>query len=434
MAQYNNGQLPGPQYTINGHIVGVVQNSLVAQIPPLVTGAICTIECGERGKQRAKVLGFRGQETILCPFETFDGISTGAKVSSENAPLQLQIPKNPRGCVLDAMGNILHATKDIQPHEFTDITVAATRKNPLRQRPINEQIETGVKSIDCLIPLGKGQRLGIFAPPGSGKSTLMSMFSDCQGTTPVICLVGERSREIHEFVFDTLGEERLQNAVVVATASDSPPMHRYYAAYTATTIAERLASQHNSVLLLIDSLTRVARAMREVFLSAGELPVRQGYTPSVFSELPKLLERAGRKEIGSITGVYTVLTSDGVSTDSITDEIRSLLDGHIVLSNDLARRGIYPAISALDSLSRLEHSLLSKNEYEAKVEFCRILDTLRREGDAVQLGAPPSAAYQSAKALQPFIEDFLSQNIATKVRRSDSQKLLSNLVAQQAVG
>jgi type III secretion protein N (ATPase) len=302
----------------------------------------------------ADVVGISGDNAILLPLGNIQGIAQDSEVIVIKERSSIQYSNQLAGRILDGMGRPLDGME--LPNNCHEIPIYKDAPSPLTRKPINKPISTGVRSIDASLTLGVGQRTGVFAPAGGGKSTLLSMIArHAETDIIVIALIGERGREVGEFLEHTLTKEGLKRSVLVISTSDRPAMERLRAAYTATAIAEGFRSEGNNVLLLMDSVTRFARALREIGLSVGEPPVRRGYPSSVFAELPKLFERSGNDINGTMTAFYTVLVEDEETNDPIAEEVRSLLDGHIILTRKLAQENHYPAIDILNSTSRLPY-------------------------------------------------------------------------------
>lgn len=357
-----------------------------------VTGI--TAKIGQRckitnpGEQRvllADVVGISDSLIILFLLGAPDGVSNRSEVRVLNEGKSMAFTESLMGCIVDGCGKSMY-----QPHELVDsvdVPIVRDAPNALSRAPIQRIFSTGVKAIDTLLTVGEGQRIGIFAAAGGGKSTLLAMLArHSSADVIVIGLIGERGREVREYIEESLGEEGLKRAVIVVSTSDRPAMERVNAAQCATTIAEGFRARGKRVLLLMDSVTRYARALREVGLSIGETPVRRGFPPSVFAELPKLLERTGNNETGSITAFYTVLSEDEQTADPIGEEVRSILDGHIVLSRELGEQGHYPAIDVLASTSRLFLKLSSPVHQQAATRVRQLLAKYRDIELLIQLG------------------------------------------------
>lgn len=333
----------------------------------------------------AEVIGFKQNKIQMMSYEDTNGISSGSIVRSTKKRLKIPVGDFLKGRVIDAMG------RPIFGEMFSDSQfcyVENTYTNPLKRPPITERLDFGVKAIDGLLTIGKGQRIGIFAGSGVGKSTLLGMIAkNSTADINVIALVGERGREVREFIERDLGEEGRQRSVVVVATSDESSMMRMKCPLVATTIAEYFRNQGKDVLLMMDSLTRFAMAKREIGLSLGEPPVARGYTPSIYTEFPKLLERSGRFKEGSITGVYTVLVEGDDTNEPIVDTVRGILDGHIVLTRKLANENHFPAIDINASISRLMSSVASERQKELASGIRDILSTYSKNEDLISIGA-----------------------------------------------
>ena len=323
-------------------------------------GEVCTIETGRgRSAVPAEVVGFRAGRTLLMALGEATGIGPGARVSASGRSLRVDVSDDLLGRTLDGLGRPLDDFGPMAPGRSR--AVEASPPDPLTRPRITERVSLGVRALDALVPCGRGQRLGIFAGSGVGKSSLLGMIArSTSADVNVICLVGERGREVREFIERDLGPEGMARSVVIVATSDQPALVRIKAAFTATTIAEHFRDQGRDVMLMMDSVTRFAMAQREVGLAIGEPPATRGYTPSVFALLPKLLERAGTSPRGTITGLYTVLVDGDDMNEPIADAVRSILDGHVVLSRDLAHAGHYPAIDVLASVSRLVGEVVTR--------------------------------------------------------------------------
>ncbi|NLW16923.1 MAG: flagellar protein export ATPase FliI, partial [Firmicutes bacterium] len=354
---------------------------------PLVqVGEVCRIRRTDQSWVLAEVVGFRDDSVLLMPLGGADGLAPGSLVEATGRPLQVAVGEDLLGRVLDGLGNVLDEGEPILSRTFYPLM--AEPPHPLTRPRIDQVLSTGVRAIDSLLTVGIGQRLGIFAGSGVGKSTLLGMIArNSQADVNVIGLIGERGREVREFIERDLGPEGMARSVVVVATSDQPALVRLKGAFVATAIAEYFRDQGQNVMLMVDSLTRFAMAQREVGLSIGEPPTSRGYTPSVFSLLPRLLERSGRAEEGSITAFYTVLVDGDDMNEPITDAVRGILDGHIVLSRDLANRGHYPAIDPLASISRLFMELASPEQREAANRARRLLAVYRENQDLINIGA-----------------------------------------------
>ena len=374
---------------ITGTLVSVQGSHIVARLPQGSVGDLCWIRTRNRGEVRGQIISFQENDFSLALFDEPEGIFPGAPVRTFGSQLTVPVSMSLLGQVVSPLGiplnNPSHLVTccEMRPL-FASPPLATTR--PL----INEALTTGIRSIDGFCRLGRGQRMAICAPAGVGKSTLLGMIARrSEIDVIVVALVGERSREVKEFIEETLGSEGLRRSVVVVATSSDSSLLRQTAPYTATTIAEYFRDQGMNVLLIVDSLTRLARAIRETSLAAGELPVRHGYTNAVYTQLPRLVERAGTSSTGSITGLYTVLTNTEDDIDPLADEVKSLLDGHIVLSKDLATLGIRPAVDITQSISRLFTRLSSPTHQQTAQELRRMLTRFMREREIVLLGGKP---------------------------------------------
>ena len=341
----------------------------------------------------AEVVGFRDKRLLLMPFESVEGIGVGCIVENTGHPLSVLVGDELLGHTVDGVGR----PTDLDELEKLDLRyeypVEAAPPDPMSRKIIDEVLPLGVKAVDTLITIGKGQRIGIFAGSGVGKSTLMGMFArNTQADINVIALVGERGREVREFIERDLGEEGMRRSVVVVATSDKPALIRSKAAKTATAIAEYFRDQGKDVLLMMDSLTRFSMAQREIGLASGEPPVTRGYPPSVYSEMPKLLERAGNSDVGSITGLYTVLVDGDDFNEPITDTARSILDGHIMLSRKLGHKNHYPAIDVLQSISRVMSAIATKEHKALAGKLKNVMATYNEAEDLINIGAYKSGS------------------------------------------
>jgi flagellum-specific ATP synthase len=350
-------------------------------------GEMCHVDTGRHSRPvPAEVVGFRDSRTLLMPLGDMHGIGPGTAVTATGEQLQVPVGEDLLGRVVDALGRPMDGLDD-QPLGGAMRSSTAPPPAPLSRPSIDERVSLGVRALDALVPCGRGQRLGIFAGSGVGKSSLMGMIArSTSADVNVICLVGERGREVREFIDRSLGWARERSVVVVAT-SDQPALLRIKAAFTATTIAEWFRDQGRHVTLMMDSVTRFAMAQREVGLAIGEPPATRGYTPSVFALLPKLLERSGTSPNGSITGLYTVLVDGDDMNEPVADAVRAILDGHVVLSRDLAHAGHYPAIDVLHSVSRLVDQVVPADIRMAGQELRKLMAALREKEDLIAIGA-----------------------------------------------
>lgn len=370
-----------------GKVVNVVGLTIESAGPEAKIGDICCIYPGGAYKPiRAEVVGFRDKKTLLMPYEVTEGVSSGCIVENQGYPLSVAVGDYLLGKTLNGLGEPIDPSG--VPKDSRRYPVDATPPDPLERKIIDEVLPLGVRAVDGLITLGKGQRIGIFAGSGVGKSTLMGMFArNTKADINVIALIGERGREVREFIEHDLGEEGMARSVVVVATSDKPALERKKAAMTATAVAEYFRDQGKDVLLMMDSLTRFSMAQREIGLASGEPPVTRGYPPSVYSEMPKLLERAGCSDCGSITGLYTVLVDGDDFNEPITDTARSILDGHIVLDRKLAHKNHYPAIDVLQSISRCMSAIASREHKQAAGKLKNVLATYKDAEDLINIGA-----------------------------------------------
>lgn len=373
---------------LTGQVAGVVGLVIQSRGPAVSVGDICLISPSGRHEEGllAEVVGFRERNVLLMPLGSPEGIAPGWEVRPTGRPLPVPVGPSILGRVLDGLGRPIDGLGPLEPEGL--YPASQFPPNPLVRQRISEPLGTGVRIIDGLLSVGRGQRLGIMAGSGVGKSTLMAMMA--RGTSAdinVIALIGERGREVREFIENELGEEGLKRSVVVVATSDQPALIRIKGALAATAIAEYFRDQGLDVLLMMDSVTRLAMAQREVGLAIGEPPAQRGYTPSVFAMLPRLLERAGTGERGSITGFYTVLVDGDDMNEPITDTVRGILDGHIVLSRRLASLNHYPAIDVLGSVSRVMPAVTSEQHREAAGRFRSTLAVYRESEDLVNIGA-----------------------------------------------
>ena len=374
-------------YSLTGKIENIVGMSIEASGGRAAVGDICRIYNGDSGGQvTAEVVGFKNDHILLMPYSDMSGISAGNFVRNTGAQLTLQVGEFLRGRIINALGQPIDGKGPFEGG--SPYCVGGNYINPLQRPPIRERIQFGVKAIDGMITIGKGQRIGIFAGSGVGKSTLMGMIAkNVTADINVIALVGERGREVLEFVEKDLGPEGMKRSILVVATSDQPAMLRMRCPSVATGIAEYFRDQGYDVLLMMDSLTRFAMAQREIGLAIGEPPVSRGYTPSMYAEMPKLLERSGNFSRGSITGVYTVLVEGDDTNEPIADTVRGILDGHIVLSRQLANSNHYPAIDVSASISRLMTEIVSPEHRQLASRIRDIMSVYEKNADLVSIGA-----------------------------------------------
>ena len=374
-----------------GKIENVIGMTIEASGSKGAIGDLCLIGEGTQDDILAEIVGFKHERILLMPYAEIKGIAVGNLVKNTGRKLRVPVGEFLKGRVVDAVG----APFDEGP-EFEKKNTYFSGSgyvNPLTRPPIAERLHFGVKAIDGMLTIGKGQRIGIFAGSGVGKSTLMGMIArKSHADINVIALVGERGREVLEFIQKDLGEEGMARSIVVVATSDQPAMMRARCPLTATAIAEYFQTQGLDVLLMMDSLTRFAMAQREIGLAIGEPPIARGYTPSIYAEMPKLLERSGNFSTGSITGVYTVLVEGDDTNEPISDTVRGILDGHIVLSRKLANRHHFPAIDVSGSISRLMEAIVPRAHYDQAASIRRMLSIYEQNEDLISIGAYKSGA------------------------------------------
>ena len=373
---------------VAGRVTELIGLVIRATAPGARVGELVIIERARGGPLLAEVVGFQGGEVVLLPLGNADGVGPDSVVRPTGRPFAIRCGPSLLGRVIDGLGEPIDGLGPLAPEGLGWWAVERDAPEPLSRRRVTTALPTGVRALDAVLTLGDGQRLGLFAPSGVGKSTLLGQiarFADAD--VIVIGLVGERGREVRDFLETQLDDESRRRSVCVCATSDAAPLLRLKSALGATAIAEYFREQGKRVLLLLDSLTRVARAQREVGLAAGEPPARQGFPPSVFALLPRLLERSGQSAAGSITAVYTVLTNTDDMDDPIADEVRAILDGHVVLSRELAARGHWPAIDVVRSLSRVMDEIIEPAQRAAAARVRQILSTYERQRDLVLLGA-----------------------------------------------
>lgn len=412
-----------------GKVSKVVGLTIESDGPEVDVGELCMIHAS-RGRRiiRSEVVGFRDNKVLLMPLGEMTGVGPGNLVVASDTMLKVGVGDNLTGRVLDGLGYPLDEKDPFKPTQYYPIN--STPPHPLRRKRITEPLVLGIKTIDGLLTVGKGQRIGIFAGSGVGKSTLMGMIArNTKADINVIALIGERGREVREFLEKDLQEEGLSRSVVVVATSDQPALVRLKGALVATAIAEYFRDQGKDVLLLMDSLTRFAMAQREVGLSTGEPPVSRGYTPSVFGVMPKLLERAGNSEKGSITGLYTVLVDGDDMTEPVTDTARGILDGHIVLSRSLANRNQYPAIDVLASVSRVMPDIISKEHKKAAAELKKALAIYTDAEDLINIGAYVKGSNEKIDYAISLIDKILAFIQQSTEERFEFEEVLNSLYA-----
>ena len=409
-------------------VVGVVVESVG---PSTTIGDVCWIS-SRNGEHRvlAEVVGLRKNRILLMPFGEMDGIGCESEVIACREPFSVPVGNNLLGRIVDGMGRPIDSRGSIA--EGVKRPIHSSPPSPLVRRRIYKPISTGIRAIDGLLTCGEGQRVGIFSGSGVGKSVLLGMIArNTEADVNVIGLIGERGREVREFIERDLGEEGLRKSVVVVVTSDQAAILRIKGALIATTIAEHFRDQGHRVMLLMDSVTRIAMAQREIGLAVGEPPTSKGYTPSVFAFLPKLLERAGNGPTGSITGLYTVLVESDDLTEPVSDAVRSILDGHIVLSRRLASLNHYPAVDVLESVSRVMNDVVPQEHRRAAQKVVETLATYREAEDLINIGAYVEGSNEkidySLSAIEA-INGFLRQGIEDKAPYPETVASLMKLV------
>ena len=409
-------------------VVGVTLRVIDLSMP---IGAMVKI-LGHREEVFGEVVGFDQERAIVMPLGFTTGIRCGDPVVSVQSYPMARVGYNLLGRVVNAMGDPIDDGKPLRETYVRPLHPKPV--DPLHRVPIKEPLGTGVRSIDAMLTAGRGQRLGIFAGPGVGKSTLMGTIArNTDAAVSVVALVGERGREVRDFIEDSLGEEGLKRSVVVVATGDEPPILRIRAAMYATSVAEFFRDEGLDVVLMMDSVTRFCQAQRQVGLAAGEPPATKGYTPSVFALLPTLLERPGRVETGSITGFYTILVEGDDMTEPISDAVRGILDGHIVLSRDLANRGHYPAVDVMQSVSRVAPDVTDDIHQDSKMSVTRMISSYRDVEDLVNIGAyarGTNAEYDLAIEMKESIDALLRQTRHDKVTFDSAKTALLELATK----
>jgi len=422
-----------PTCKLKGRISQAIGLTLEASGPRVKLGELCFIKTNNAGGQLvpSEVVGFRDRKILLMPLGNLEGIGPGSELQATGTILRVKVGMELKGRVLNGLGEIIDEKGRVNLKQ--SYPVMNSPPNPLKRQRIKEVMPVGVKAIDGLITIGKGQRIGILAGSGVGKSTLIGMIArNTEADINVIALIGERGREVRDFLEKDLGEEGLAKSVVVVATSDQPAMVRLKGAFVATSIAEYFRDQGLDVLLLMDSLTRFALAQREVGLAIGEPPATRGYTPSVFAMLPKLLERAGTAEKGSITGLYTVLVEGDDMNEPITDAVRGIVDGHIVLSRHIAAQNLYPAIDIAHSISRVMIDIASREHMADANRFRSILATYEEAKDLIDIGAYKKGSNPKIDEAIILIEkchNFLRQGINEEAAFTDTLQALHNSIS-----
>ncbi len=390
--------------TVHGRITEIIGMLIKAIVPKVKIGEVCIIKrSGE--PLLAEVVGFTKDEVFLSPLGEMTGVGPSSEVIPMRIPLQVKVGPKLLGRVLDGLGRPLDIDR-MGPLETVDsYPVINAPPDPLQRKIITQPMATGIRCLDGVLTCGQGQRVGIFAAAGGGKSTLLGMLAKySKADINVIALIGERGRELREFLENDLGPEGMKRSVIVVSTSDQAAQLRLNAAYVGTAIAEYFRDQGKNVILMMDSVTRYARALREIGLAAGEPPARAGYTPSVFATLPKLLERSGNSDKGSITGFYTVLVAGDDMNEPVADEVRSILDGHIILSSELARQYHYPAIDVLSSASRILSSIVDKEHLQVIGQVREVLANFKKNELLIRIGEYKPGSDKAADFAIKFID------------------------------
>ncbi|MDA8166100.1 MAG: FliI/YscN family ATPase [Desulfobacteraceae bacterium] len=422
-----------PLIAIRGRVNQVIGMVLESLGPAIPVGSMCEVDIF-RGRERvpAEVVGFREGKVLLMPLGEMRGIEPGSTIRLVDGQATVPVSDRLLGRVIDAFGRPMDGKGPIEAG--LTYPLYAEPLNPMLRERITQPVDVGVRAINGLLTLGKGQRIGIMAGSGVGKSTLLGMIArHTAADISVIALIGERGRELKDFIERDLGPQGLARSVVVVATSDQPALVRMRGAYLATAVSEFFRDRGRDVILMMDSVTRYAMSSREVGLAIGEPPTSRGYTPSVFGQLPKLLERAGTcTGKGSITGIYTVLVEGDDMNEPIADAVRSIVDGHIVLSRDLASRGHYPAIEILGSISRCMRDVVPREQVEQAQAFLEVLATYRRSEDLINIGAyakGSSPAIDHAIGMIDRLNGYLRQEVENKCPLAESRAALAKLVA-----
>ena len=416
--------------TVHGRITEAVGMLIRAVVPQVKMGEICLIK-RTGAPLLAEVVGFTKEEVILSPLGDMSGIGPSSEVIPMRMSMQIKVGPELLGRVLNGMGEPLDEDTKGPLKLKESFPVINTPPDPLKRKLIEEPLTVGVRAIDGALTCGKGQRVGIFAAAGVGKSTLLGMIArNAVADVNVISLIGERGREVREFLQNDLGEEGMKRSVVIVSTSDQAAQTRINAAYVGTAIAEYFRAQGKSVILMMDSVTRFARALREIGLAAGEPPARAGFTPSVFSILPRLLERSGNSDVGSITAFYTILVAGDDMNEPVADEVRSILDGHIILSSDLARQYHYPAIDILASVSRILPQIVDRQHLELIGKIREVLANYKKNELLIRIGEYKPGSDKNADFALKYIDKvnkFLKQQVEEKAPFEETLKQLKQL-------
>lgn len=431
-AKYHHQLSVVSTYNIKGKVTELTGIVVRAVVPGVRIGELCFIvPYHGRTPIKSEVVGFRDQEVLLMPLGELEGIGLGNDVIPTGHTLTVRVGDGLLGRILDGLGDPLDGDEKGPLQYSAEYPVTANPPEALNRERVTKPISVGIKAIDAMLTVGEGQRIGVYSAAGVGKSTMIGMIArNTEAEINVICLVGERGREVRDFVECDLGPEGLSRSVVVVSTSDQPSLVRLKAAYVATAIAEYFRDQGKKVILMMDSVTRFARALREVGLAVGEPPARQGYTPSVFSSLPRLLERSGNSDKGSITAFYTILVAGDDMNEPIADETRAILDGHVVLSRALSTRGHYPAIDVSESISRVMDSIIDGEHREAAVKLREVVANYEKERDLILIGAyeegsDPKVDYAIEKIEE--VNNFLKQGVDEKFDMEEAIEMLKGI-------
>jgi flagellum-specific ATP synthase len=435
LENYRRRLLRAQPWRWRGQVLEAVGQTIESAGPNSSVGECCEIVDRFGRPHLAEVIGFRGSTVLSMPVDSSEGIRYGDAVEALGIQPEIEVGPGLMGRVLNALGEPIDGLGGGRRPETTAVLpIDGPVRLPLQRMPIREPLGTGIRALDALLTVGRGQRVGIFGGSGVGKSTLIGMMTrNTAASVTVVGLVGERGREVGEFLEDALGEEGRKRSVVLVSTSDQSPLMRMRAALAATTVAEHFAAQGQHVLLVLDSLTRFAMAAREIGLAAGEPATAKGYTPSVFARLAKLVERAGNFRVGSVTAFYTVLMEGDDQQDPLVDAVRSLLDGHVVLSRGLAAEGLYPPVDVLDSVSRLMPAVANAEHREAAGLVRRLMAAYARSEDLVRIGAYKSGADEDLdRALQarPLLREFLAQEAQERMRFPECVERLMELAGE----
>ena len=411
-----------------GKVIQVVGLVVEAQVQGVFIGELCRIQVSTGTYILAEIVGFKEEKVLLMPLGKIWGIRPGCRIYASGEPVQVKVGMGLLGRVLNGLGEPMDEKGDIEWDSIAHID--KDPPDPIKRPRISQTLKTGIKAIDGVLTLGKGQRVGIFAGSGVGKSTLMGMLArNCEAQVNVISLVGERGREVKDFIEESLGEEGLKKSVVICATSDQPPVIRLKGALVGTAVAEYFRDQGKDVLFMMDSVTRFAMAQREIGLATGEPPTTKGYTPSVFAMLPRLMERAGTSEKGSITGIYTVLVEGGDMDEPIADAARGILDGHISLSRDLAAKNHYPCIDVGHSVSRLFPVVTDTDHQQAAGKIRELIAQHKEAEDLINIGAYVKGSnpkidesIEKIDAINTFLKQQTNENIAF-------EEVINNLIA-----